>query len=473
MRLDAVTSKELPAAIARQRYERTHEKRGIVHFGIGAFMRAHQAAYTDDAMNAGDSGWMTTGVSLRSASVRDQLAPQDGLYLIAEQSSEPARYRLIGSVREVLVAPEAPRDVIAALADPDTRVVTITVTEKGYCRDGDGNLDFASEGIAHDITSEHAPRTLYGFLAAGLARRRSAGGGGLSLVSCDNLAANGEVLHALLAQFLTRRDPALADWFEAACTCPSTMVDRIVPATTEANRKAAEEATGLRDEGLVVTEPFRQWVIEDRFANRRPRWEAGGAQFVSNVAPFETAKLRMLNGAHSALAYLGLERGHEFVHQAIGDPAVRPLVERLMLREAAPTIEVAPGQDLSAYAAALLARFENPALRHRLVQIAMDGSQKIPQRWLATLAEHQQRGESCPSILTALAAWMRHIRGDNCPVDDPMADALQSAWNGAGRDGITEALFAGPNPLLTSNWYPTDEDRTFLVQALGRASSIG
>jgi fructuronate reductase len=233
------------------------------------------------------------------------------------------------------------------------------------------------------------------------------------------------------------------------------MIDRIVPATTAADLGDLEAGLGLRDEGAVFTEPFSQWVIEDRFAGPRPDWDKVGAQLVRDVAPYETAKLRMLNGAHSALAYCGLERGHEFVHQAIADPELRALAERLMRQEAATSFVAAPGQDLAGYADALLVRFANPALQHRLMQIAMDGSQKIPQRWFETLAYHQRRGAPCPAILEAIAAWLRHVRGDRREVDDPMAAQLAELWAEAGATGIAGALF-GPQGLFARTWQADD-----------------
>nr|WP_283773389.1 mannitol dehydrogenase family protein [Altererythrobacter sp. KTW20L] len=243
----------------------------------------------------------------------------------------------------------------------------------------------------------------------------------------------------------------MLDWFGQHCTCPSSMVDRIVPATRDTDRDEAEEATGLRDEALVVTEPFSQWVIEDKFAAGRPRWEVGGAQMVEDVRPYETAKLRMLNGAHSALAYIGLRHGHTFVHKAVADPAIRPTIEKLMREEAASSLRPAAGQDLSAYADALLARFANPALDHRLAQIAMDGSQKIPERWLEVMAHHQAAGRQCPALLAALAAWMQHVRGDGHIVDDPMARELAELWLEVGQSGIARALF-GRDGLFAHNW---------------------
>jgi fructuronate reductase len=421
-------------------YDRSAQAAGIVHIGIGAFHRAHQAVYTDDAMNAGDRDWGIIGVSLRSGDVAAQLNPQDGLYTVSTRSVAGTDLRLIGAVQRVLVAAENPQAVIDAIAAPTTHIVSFTVTEKGYLRGPGGALDLAAA---------QEPSSLYRFVGAGLAARHADGLPGLTLLSCDNLAGNGAVLQALMRQYLAAAHPEVGDWFDTECRCPATMIDRIVPATTEADRAAVEAQLGARDEGAVVTEAFSQWVIEDDFAGPRPRWETVGAQLVADVAPYETAKLRMLNGAHSALAYIGLGRGHDYVHQAIADPAIQPVIERLMRHEAAPTIDAAPGQDLPAYASALLDRFANPALDHRLIQIAMDGSQKIPQRWLETLAWHQQRGARCPSLEAAVAAWIAFLRSDH-PIDDPLVDRLRDA---AAMPDALARLFGGSG-LVASEWRP-------------------
>ncbi len=437
----------MPANAALPGYDRAAKETGIVHFGLGAFTRAHQAWYTDAAMARHGGDWMIAGVSLRSADVAEQLNPQGGLYTLASKSGAGSDLRVIGSVAQVLVAAHDAARIVDLLAAPATRIVTFTITEKGYCRAADGSLDHALAGEG----------SVYRFLRDGLARRRAAGMRGVTLLSCDNLADNGHQLRRLLGDYLAAHDPALGTWAMQHCTFPCSMVDRIVPATTEADRAGIAAKIGLRDEGVVVTEPFSQWVIEDAFAGPRPAWETVGAQIVRDVAPYETAKLRMLNGAHSALAYLGLRAGYTYVHQAVVDPALRTLALRLMLQEAAPTIAPAPGLDLDAYARSLIERFENPALAHRLIQIAMDGSQKIPQRWLATLADNQRQGRQCPAILTAIGAWLAHISGLNTAewgkVDDPRADELARAW----AQGGMAAVF-GPDGLLPSAWNPTLQD---------------
>ena len=437
MRLSETTLDRLPPDISRFAYDRAAQQVGLVHFGVGAFHRAHQAWYTDLAMTAGERDWAISGVSLRSAAVAEPLNPQAGLYTLTERSGAAASSRLIAALREVLVAARDRDAVVKRIAAPECRIVSFTVTEKGYARAADGSLDLSL-----------AAASFYPLLSAAVEQRRAAGLPGLTLLSCDNLPENGRTLARLLGEWLAARAPRLADWVEHECTCPGMMVDRIVPATTEVDLAVLEDRLGLRDEGAVFTERFSQWVIEDRFAGPRPGWDRHGAQFVADVLPYETAKLRMLNGAHSALAYCGLRRGHTFVHEAIADPVLRELVDRLMREEATTTFTPAPGQNLAAYAGRLIERFSDPALNHRLIQIAMDGSQKIPQRWLETLAFHEGR---CPAILEALAAWLVHIRGDARPVDDPMAQTLADLWARCGKHGIAAALF-GEQGLFARYW---------------------
>lgn len=450
MRLEPDTLDRLPPAVARFEYDRDAQRLGIVHFGLGAFHRAHQAWYTDLAMDGGERDWAIAGVSLRSGAVAEQLRPQGGLYTLTERGGAT---RLVGAVREALTGTGEGAAVAGRIGALECRLVGFTVTEKGYARAPGGGLDFAL-----------AEASFYPLLAEGVRLRRDAGLPGVTLLSCDNLPDNGRQLERLVREWLAFRAPDLAEWFDSECRCPNSMVDRIVPATTPADIDALEARMGLRDDGAVFAEPFSQWVIEDRFAGPRPGWDKVGATVVADVAPYETAKLRMLNGAHSAMAYLGLERGHEFVDQAIGDRGLRPLIERLMRREAAASFAPAPGQDLDEYADALLARFANPALKHRLAQIAMDGSQKIPQRWLASLAAHQARGALAEATLTALAAWLRHMRGGPW-VDDPLADTLAQVWREHGAGGVVPALF-GPGGPMASDWRPSPAERAFIERLL-------
>lgn len=459
MRLSSATLATLPAGIARPAYDRDSQQAGIVHLGIGAFHRAHQAWYTDAAMNRGERDWAITGVSLRSPGVAQQINPQDGLYTLAERSARGSALRIIGSVQRVLVAGENPDAAIDALAAPDTHIISLTVTEKGYCRDDRGGLDHALAQAG----------SIYPLLAQAFVRRHAAGLPGVTLLSCDNLADNGRRMHALMSEYLDRHMPGLLPWFAAECTCPSTMIDRIVPATSDADRaNIAARLGGLEDAACVVTEPFSQWVIEDRFAGPRPGWELVGAELVHDVRSYETAKLRMLNGAHSMLAYCGLAREHRYVHEAIADPVLRAAALRLMLEEALPSIATAPGQDLAGYAHALIARFANPALNHRLIQIAMDGSQKIPQRWLETLAFHAADDRHCPAILAGIAAWIDHVQGRNVTrwgaVDDPLAGRLATLAGTTDRAAAATAIFGGNGPLA-GTWTPNAHDLAAIAAA--------
>lgn len=427
MRLSPATEGRLPADVTRPGFRPEAHDIGQVHLGIGAFHRAHQAVCTDSALAAGGGNWRILGVSLRSADVRDQLAPQQGRYLVAERSPSGEQLRLVGAVAGVLVAPEDPAAVLAALADPAVRIVTLTITEKGYCHDpAAGTLDPDHPGIRHDLLDPARPQTAPGFLVEALARRRAAGVPAPVLLSCDNLANNGATLKAVLVALAEARgDAGLARHIAEAVACPATMVDRIVPATSPADLAATAERTRLEDHGLVVTEPFSQWVIE-RFDGPRPAWEAAGVLLVPEVHPYELAKLRLLNGSHSSIAYLGQLAGWAHVHEAVADPGLAGFLAALM-DEAEATLDPVPGLDLGTYRADLMARFANAKLLHRTAQIAMDGSQKLPQRLVATARARLRAGQPIPAVATAIGAWLAYLIGvarDGRLPDDPLASTL-------------------------------------------------
>tara|TARA_R110002072_G_scaffold38314_28_gene111147 strand:+ start:1351 stop:2715 length:1365 start_codon:yes stop_codon:yes gene_type:complete len=433
VRLAEGTCDQLSPEIARFAYDREAQRFGIVHFGIGVFHRAHQAWYTDLAMDAGDADWMIAGVSLRSDAVAQQLNPQDGLYTLTARSGARQETRLIGAVREVLFAPDDSQAIIDRITSPDCRIVSFTVTEKGYARAEDGSLDLAA-----------ASASFYPHLTQGLRLRMKRGLPGVTLLSCDNIAANGRVLAALMVDWIEAECPELLDWFRRSCTVPSTMIDRIVPRTTQDDLAALELRLGMEDLGAVFAEQFSQWVIEDDFAKGRPRWEVAGAQLVEDVAPYETAKLRMLNGGHSYLAYAGLRAGHEFVHEAIADPALRKSTEELM-QQAASTVAAPVDLDLAAYAGELVDRFADRALRHRLSQIAMDGTQKLPQRWLDTARHLQRAGTPAIFLPEALDAWIWHL-SDGRFVDDPAGEEL-SALARSGKRAVIQRCFYGRSEM--------------------------
>ncbi|KQM97381.1 mannitol dehydrogenase [Sphingobium sp. Leaf26] len=428
MRLSSATLAALPATIARPAYDRRQVKPGVVHLGIGAFHRAHQAVMFDDMLASGDLRWGIRAVSLRSPGVRDQMMPQDGLYHILVRDGADVAIRTIGAVLDVTVAPEDPAGVVEMLASPDTHIVTLTVTEKGYKLDpASGALRTDDPQLAADIASLDAPVTAPGFLVAALAKRRARGLPPFTAISCDNLPRNGQRLRGAVIALAQHHDPALADWIAQEGAFPETMVDRIVPATTADDIAIFARDHGLTDEALVKTEPFTQWVIEDRFCGPRPDF-GPGVQFTAAVAPWEEAKLRLLNGAHSAIAYLGGLAGIDHVHEVLEHTPMRAFVERLW-DEAATTLSPPAELDVAAYRRQLMARFDNGALMHRTHQIAMDGSQKLPQRLLATIADRRRMGQDAEALTLGVAAWLRWQAGVNDQgaahiVDDPLADRI-------------------------------------------------
>jgi fructuronate reductase len=445
MRLSRKTIDRLPPTVKRPDYDLGPVTVGIVHLGIGAFHRAHQAAYTDALLSENPS-WGICGVSLRSPETRDALQPQDGLYTLAVQDGEGSDLGVIGSVVELLCAPEDPEAVLRRMADPATRIVSLTITEKGYCHNpATGTLDEGHPDIVHDLANPARPRSAIGFIVEAISRRVSAGIAPFTLLSCDNLPGNGHVLKRIVTQFAELRDPALAAVIRNVAS-PSTMVDRIVPATTDGDRSAVAAAMGFEDAWPIMTEPFRQWVIEDDFPLGRPAWEKAGALFVQDVSAFEFMKLRLLNGSHSTLAYLGYLAGAETVADAMCLPGMEALVEGLMRHEVSPTLPELPGFDLPAYRAELLQRFRNPALRHRTWQIAMDGSQKLPQRLLGSIRDRLQAEAGYDRLALGVAAWMRYARGlDEAgrPIDvrDPHAARIAGLAQGIDEpDRIVDAF---------------------------------
>ena len=434
---------DLPAEVQRPAYDRSAIKTGIVHLGVGAFHRAHQAVYTDDVL-ARDPSWGIVAASLRSPDTYDALQPQDGLYTLSVRSQKGEALRVVGSIRGVIVAPQAIDDLLDVMADPQTRIVTLTVTEKGYCHDpATGKLNETHPDIVHDLEYLKEPKSAPGFIVEALRRRRMAGVPPFTVLTCDNLPSNGRTVKRVLTRFAELVDPELGQYVADEVSFPSTMVDRIVPATSDEDRERIGGALGVEDAWPVVTEPFTQWVIEDRFPQGRPAWEEAGAEFVADVEPYENMKLRLLNGSHSTLAYLGYLAGYETVADTMADPAFVRLIEGLMDEEVTPTLHMPPGADLTSYKRALVERFKNPALRHRTWQIAMDGSQKLPQRLLGTLRDRLRDGASIDRLALGVAAWMRYVTGadeNGAPIDvrDPMAARLREIADRAG--GSAERL---------------------------------
>lgn len=441
VRLSNATLGALPQGIRRPAYDRTALATGIVHLGVGAFHRSHQAFYTDGVL-AADPAWGIVAASLRRPATRDALAPQDGLYTLSERSGAGERLRVIGAIRRLLVAPENPTALIDAMTDPRVRIVSLTVTEKGYCHDpATGELNETHPDILHDLAAPLEPRSVPGFIVEALRRRQETGAPPFTLLTCDNLPSNGRLTKRILDRFAVLRDRDLGAFVAAELVCPSTMVDRITPATTKNDQARIAAALGVHDAGPVITEPFSQWVIEDRFPTGRPAWEDLGAELVHDVKPYEQMKLRLLNGAHSTLAYLGYLAGYETVAEVMSDRAFERLVRSLMDEEVTPTLDLPLGTDLEAYKAALVDRFRNPALRHRTWQIAMDGSQKLPQRLLGTIRDRLASRAPFDRLALGVAAWMRYVtgideKGGTIDVRDPMAAELRAVTEKTGLSAI-------------------------------------
>lgn len=434
---------------------------GIVHVGLGAFHRAHQAVYVDAWLGRNRGGpWGIRAANIRSnGAIVAQLRAAGFRYHVAAYASrERVAVRAIRSICDATFAgagDDAGRErLLAWLSAPETRIVTLTISEKGYgLRPADGALLESDPGLAHDIANPLAPRTAPGFLVEALRRRREAGAAPFTVLSCDNMPANGVRTRAAVAQLARHSSAELADWIEREVSFPSSMVDRIVPAVTAETRARIAALVGYDDPAAVACEAFSQWVVEDRFPLGRPDWETEGVEMVADVRPFETMKLRMLNGAHSLLAYVGLLAGHETVAQAVADERLIALVRRYWAEARASLeidVDIVRHADVDTYAAQLLERFANDSLEHKLMQIAMDGSQKLPQRWLAGAATCLANGRSADATATGVAAWMLHLRGTRPDgrshvVDDPLAQRfadIHRRAGGANDAGAVDALLA-------------------------------
>ncbi len=437
----------LPKSVAVPAFDRTQVGVGIVHLGIGAFHRAHQQEYTHDFLAGGNTEWGICGVDLLGPEVRDKLAPQDLLYTIGVLGAEGEQLKVIGSLRELMVGPDAPAALIVRMCDPAVRIVSITVTEKGYCHDpATGELNWDHPGIRFDLKNLDKPKTIVGYLVAALKRRRDEGTPPFTVMSCDNLFQNGHIAQRVVIAFAKAVDAELGNWIADNVAFPCTMVDRITPATTPEDTSRISDTLGVSDGWPVVCEPFKQWVIEDNFPLGRPAWETVGAEIVSDVEPFEFMKLRLLNGSHSALAYLGSLAGYETIAKCMTDPAYVAFMRKLMDEDVTPTLNMPAGVDVGAYKDSLVERFINPSIRHLTAQIAMDGSQKLPNRTCGPVRERLAAGGSVDHLALVAAAWMRYVtgideKGNTIDVNDPLASQLRTIGQTVGTD--PEKLVAG------------------------------
>lgn len=439
----------LTAKATLPQYDRDNLNARMVHLGFGAFHRAHQAVYTDILAAEHGSDWGYCEVNLIGGEQQiADLKAQDTLYSVAEMSADAWTARVVGVVKNALHAQvDGLETVLAALCEPQVAIVSLTITEKGYCHaPATGQLMLDHPLIAADLQNPHQPKSAPGVVVEALARRKAAGLPAFSVMSCDNMPENGHVMRNVTRAYAAAVDRELAEWIDAHVTFPSTMVDRIVPAVTPDTLDKIERITGVRDPAGVACEPFRQWVIEDNFVAGRPAWEKAGAELVKDVVPFEEMKLRMLNGSHSFLAYLGYLAGYAHINDCMEDENYRRAARALMLDEQAPTLKV-KGVDLAGYADQLIARYSNPALQHRTWQIAMDGSQKLPQRMLDSVRWHRVHQNAFPLLALGIAGWMRYVggvdeRGNQIEVCDPLLSVIHAAVKGSeeGAQRVTALL---------------------------------
>lgn len=438
-RLDLGTARRLPVE-CRPRIYPGDVRGGIVHLGLGAFHRAHQAIYTEAAIAATGGDWGIIGVAPRNAEIVRNLTAQDMLFSVTTLAASGSWTNVVGSLAGAVHAAGDPAAVVDLIADPAIRIVTLTVTEKAYQLDPATGRLSPDDQLVADLTTDRPPGTVPGLLVRGLLARAAADGGPIALVSCDNLPANGPRLRGMVVGALEYPGALVpgpaADWVRRNVTFPATMVDRIVPASTPDILAAARAALGVPDLAAVVAEPYRQWVIEDDFPGGRPAWDRAGAVLTYDVGTWERLKLRTLNGVHSALAYLGALAGCETIAESLALPGMRRLMSRLIAEDIAPSFQPPTGMTVRGYGRSVLDRFANPAIAHRTLQVAMDGSQKLPQRILHTIADRRSAGATPHLAGLVVAAWMRFARGTadggrSLPLDDPLAEQIRAALGNA------------------------------------------
>lgn len=430
--MKTIASAPLPKGVQTPRYDRQQLQTRIVHFGFGAFHRAHQALLTDRVLNAQGGDWGICEISLFSGDrLMSQLREQNHLYTVLEKGANGNQAIIVGAVKECLNAKlDSLAAIIEKFCEPQVAIVSLTITEKGYCIDpATGSLDVSNPRIIHDMQHPTEPHSAPGILVEALHRRRERGLSPFTVLSCDNIPDNGHVVKNAVLGMAEKRAAELAAWIHQHVSFPGTMVDRIVPAATEESLDEITRELGVADPCAISCEPFIQWVIEDNFVAGRPQWEVAGVQMVDDVLPWEQMKLRMLNGSHSFLAYLGYLAGFQHISDCMQDSAFREAAYRLMMNEQAPTLRIT-NVDLSRYAASLIERFANPALKHRTWQIAMDGSQKLPQRMLEGIREHLARGSDWPLLALGVAGWMRYVSGVDdagatIDIRDPLSEKIR------------------------------------------------
>lgn len=423
---------QLDQDISTPNYDRAKLKCGIVHMSVGGFHRSHQALYVDDLLQKKPQDWMICGVGLlpNDSTNVASLQKQDMLYSILERSAKEDILKICGSMKEIYHAPSDPSKVLARLMDESVKILSLTITEKGYCYNQQGDLDLTNAALKHDLSNADAPKTGLGYVVSALARRRKEKMKAFTVMSCDNLPGNGHLTHKLVMQFANEINKDLASWIDGEVSFPNAMVDRITPITTPEIVSLVEEKFGVRDEWPVVCEDFRQWVLEDKFSNGRPAFEDVGVQLVADVEPYEKMKVRLLNGSHSALAYLSYLMGYRRVDLAMADPLISRFVRAYMDHDITASVPNVPGIDLTAYKDKLIERFANPAIGDQVQRLAQDGSVKFPNALLPCIRYQLEKGGSIKFAALALAGWLRYMLGTDekmeaIEIQDPNKDKIQ------------------------------------------------
>ena len=436
MKLNKQNLHHLASEVRLPAYTLSDTRQGIAHIGVGGFHRAHQAYYTDALMNTGkDLDWAICGVGLRTEDrrARDDLKAQDYLFTLLELGdTDDTEVRVIGAIRDMLLAEDGAQALIDKLASPEIRIVSLSITEGGYCID-DSNGEFMAHlpQIQHDLAHSDAPTTVFGFLCAALVKRRAAGTPAFTLMSCDNLPHNGAVTRKALLAFAALRDAGLRDWIDSNVSFPNAMVDRITPMTSTGHRRQLADKHAVDDAWPVVCEPFAQWVLEDKFVNGRPAWEQVGVQFTDDVTPYEDMKIKLLNGSHLALTYLGFLKGYRFVHETMNDPLFVRYLRAYMDADVTPQLSPVPGIDLTDYKNTLIERFSNQAIADQLERVCSDGSSKFPKFTVPTINRLIAGGQETKRAALVVAAWALYLKGvdehgDTYSIPDPRAAFCQA-----------------------------------------------
>lgn len=439
-RLNASTLSKLGADVERPSYKLDSINSSIVHFGVGNFHRAHQAVYCDALLNEGETNWGIVGISMRSSAIRDKLAPQDFLYTQATLGDASTSYHVIGSIQNVLVAPENHQAVIDAVANNNTKLVTTTITEKGYYLSS-GKIDRDHQDTIHDLKSLKQPKTIYGFLAAALINRCADEGMLLTILCCDNIHAGGDYLRDGVQMLLEKHSPETLNWVKENVAFSSSMVDRVTPATSKELIDEVSHQLKVHDAAPVAAEPFTQWVIENNFAGERPPFDRVGAIFVKNIEPYERVKLRFLNAGHSMLATFGYLAGDIFIHEALQRPALAQFTEQALKLNVLPITHVPDDVNGEDYIDEVLERFRNGNLPYACLQVGTDSSQKIQQRWMPSIDDALAQEQDTSYLAFTLAAWVNFV--SKALVDENLNDPL--------RDELNEALARNKSEGNVSN----------------------